>query len=137
MVKYPRRDEVWLVSLDPTQGSEIQKTRPCIVVSPDEANEHLRTVIIAPLTTTERAYPTRVNIRFRGKQGQVALDQIRTVDRQRLARKLSRVAAGTAHTVSSVLVKRIWKTEAIQHRTQFLPPLSPERREPRQHLQPR
>ncbi len=66
----PRRDEVWLVSLDPTQGSEIQKTRPCLVISPNEANEYLRTVIIAPMTTTERSYPTRVSITFQHRHGQ-------------------------------------------------------------------
>lgn len=105
MVNYPRRDEVWLVSLDPTLGAEIQKTRPCLVVSPDDANQYLRTVIVAPLTTTERRYPTRVSIRFQRKTGQVALDQVRAVARQRLIRKLGTVAANTAHTVSSVLVE--------------------------------
>lgn len=101
----PRRDEVWLVSLDPTQGSEIQKTRPCLIVSPDEANEYLRTVIIAPMTTTERPYPTRVGITFQSKRGQVALDQIRAVDRQRLVRRLGAVPAKTAQAVSSLLVE--------------------------------
>jgi mRNA interferase MazF len=105
LVNSPRRDEVWLVSLDPTQGSEIQKTRPCVVISPDEVNEYLRTVIIAPMTTTERPYPTRVNIMFQGKRGQVALDQIRAVDRQRLVRKLGTAPAKTARAVSSVLVE--------------------------------
>jgi mRNA-degrading endonuclease toxin of MazEF toxin-antitoxin module len=75
-VNPPRRDdEVWLVSLDPTQGSEIRKTRPCLVVSPNEANEYLRTVIIAPMTTTARPYPTLVGITFQSRRGQVALDQ--------------------------------------------------------------
>lgn len=101
----PRRDEVWLVSLDPTQGSEIQKTRPCLVVSPNEANEYLRTVIIAPMTTTERPYPTRIGITFQSRRGQVALDQIRAVDRQRLVRKLGTAPAKTAQAVSSVLVE--------------------------------
>ena len=101
----PRQDEVWLVSLDPTQGSEIQKTRPCLVVSPNEANEYLRTVIIAPMTTTERLYPTRVSITFRRKRGQVALDQIRAVDRQRLVRKLGAAPAQASRAVSSVLVE--------------------------------
>jgi len=104
-VKHPRQDEVWLVSLDPTQGSEIQKTRPCLVVSPDEVNEYLLTVIIAPMTTTERSYPTRVNIMFQSKRGQVALDQIRAVDRHRLVRRLGTVPAKTAQAVSSVLVE--------------------------------
>jgi mRNA interferase MazF len=104
-VNPPRQDEVWLVSLDPTQGSEIQKTRPCLVVSPNEANEYLRTVIIAPMTTTERPYPTRVSITFRRKRGQVALDQIRAVDRQRLIRKLGAAPVQAAQAVSSVLVE--------------------------------
>jgi mRNA interferase MazF len=98
-------DEVWLVSLDPTQGAEIQKTRPCLVVSPDESNRHLRTVIIAPLTTVERPYPTRVALNFQGKQGQVALGQLRAIDRQRLIRKLGRISPKTAAAVSGVLVE--------------------------------
>jgi len=101
----PRLDEVWLVSLDPTQGSEIQKTRPCLVISPEEANRFLRTVIIAPMTTAERPYPTRVALTFQGKRGQVALDQLRAVDRQRLVRKLGRVSSRTAEAVSTVLVE--------------------------------
>ena len=105
MVSQPRLDEVWLISLDPTQGSEIQKTRPCLVVSPDEINRHLRTVVIAPMTTSERPYPTRVTVTFQNKRGQVALDQIRAVDRQRLVRKLGSVSAKTAQVVSAVLVE--------------------------------
>ncbi|MBN1946024.1 MAG: type II toxin-antitoxin system PemK/MazF family toxin [Bradymonadales bacterium] len=83
-----RRFEVYLVNLDPTVGSEIRKSRPCVVVSPDEMNRHIRTVIIAPMTTGGRPYPTRVAIRFDGKDGQVVLDQIRTVDKARLVRRL-------------------------------------------------
>lgn len=101
----PRRDEVWLVLLDPTQGSEIQKTRPCLVVSPDEANAYLRTVIVAPMTRTERPYPTRTSIMFQGKLGQVALDQIRAVDQQRLVRKLGKASAKAAHAASLVLME--------------------------------
>ena len=101
----PRLDEIWLVSLDPTQGAEIQKTRPCVVVSPDESNRHLRTVIIAPMTTVARPYPTRVALTFQGKQGQVALDQLRAIDRQRLVRKLGRISPKTAASVSTVLVE--------------------------------
>jgi mRNA interferase MazF len=101
----PKLDEVWLASLDPTQGSEIQKTRPCMVVSPDEMNQRLRAVIIAPMTTAERPYPTRIGVRFQGKRGQVALDQIRAVDRQRLVQKLGSVSARTARDVSAVLVE--------------------------------
>jgi mRNA interferase MazF len=101
----PQRDEVWLVSLDPTHGVEIRKTRPCVVVSPDEANQYLQTVIVAPMTTVERPYPTRVSIRFQGKTGQVALDQLRAVDRRRLIRKLGVVAFNTAQAVSATLIE--------------------------------
>lgn len=101
----PQQDEVWLVKLDPTTGAEIQKTRPCLVVSPDEMNGYLRTVIVAPMTTTVRTYPTRVAVRFQGKHGQVALDQLRAVDHQRLTRKLGTVSPGTAHLVSATLVE--------------------------------
>lgn len=100
-----QRDEVWLVSLDPTRGSEIQKTRPCLIVSPDEMNQHLRTIIVAPMTTTERPYPTRVNLTFQGRHGQVAVDQLRAVDGQRLVRKLGKVSTKTAKAVSAVLVE--------------------------------
>lgn len=105
MVSFPRRDEVWLVTLDPTQGSGIRKTRPCLVVSPDEMNEPLHTVLVAPMTTTSRSYATRVDLTFRGKEGQVALDQMRAVDRQRLVRKLGTIKQKTAEGVSRVLVE--------------------------------
>jgi len=105
MVSYPRRDEVWLIALDPSRGSEIKKTRPCLVISPDEMNEPLQTVLVAPMTTTQRSYPTRVNLTFRNKTGQVALDQLRAVDRQRLVRKLGVISAKIAGEVSSVLVE--------------------------------
>ena len=101
----PQRDEVWLVALDPTQGVEIQKTRPCLVVSPDEMNRYLQTVIVAPMTTVARSYPTRVPLQFRGKRGQVALDQLRAVDRQRLMRKLGAVSGTTAQAVSARIVE--------------------------------
>jgi mRNA interferase MazF len=101
----PAQDEVWLVTLDPTQGAEIQKTRPCVIISPDEMNQHLRTVIVAPMTTVTRSYPTRISLRFQGKRGQVALDQLRALDRQRLVRKLGTVPASTARTVSVTLVE--------------------------------
>lgn len=97
------RFDVYLVNLDPTLGSEIKKTRPCLVVSPDEMNHHVRTVIIAPLTTAGQAYPTRVPCRFKGKKGQVVLDQIRTVDQSRLVKRLGRLDAGTAAAVLDVL----------------------------------
>ena len=101
----PHQDEVWLVNLDPTEGVEIQKTRPCLVVSPDETNESLLTVIIAPMTTTIRTYPTRVSVRFHGKSGQIALDQLRAVDKRRLIRKLGNVTAITAQSTSATLVE--------------------------------
>ena len=97
------RFEVFLINLDPTVGSEIKKTRPCLVVSPDEINHNIRTVIVAPLTTKGQPYPTRVRCRFRGKKGQVVLDQIRTVDRSRLIKKLGRISGKTAAAVLDVL----------------------------------
>src|SRR6266496_3398739 len=105
VVSSPRHAEVWLVSLDPMQGSEIQKTRPCLVVSPEEMNRHLRTVIIAPMTAAGRPYPTRVTVTFQKKRGQVALDQIRAVDRQRLVKRLGAVASETAQAIAAVLVE--------------------------------
>ena len=98
-----KRFEVYLINLDPTVGSEIKKTRPCLVVSPDEMNRHIRTVIVAPMTTKGRQYPTRVPCRFRGKAGQVVLDQIRTVDAGRMVRKLGRLDADTGAKVLAVL----------------------------------
>ena len=83
-----KRGEVWLCALDPTVGSEIQKTRPCVIVSPDELNDRLRTVIVAPMTTGSRAAPFRVAVTFQGKAGVVLVDQIRTVDRLRLIKRL-------------------------------------------------
>ena len=105
VVSEPRLDEVWLASLDPTRGSEMRKTRPCLVVSPDEMNRHLRTVIVAPMTTTERPYPTRVTVTFQGRRGQVAVDQLRAVDRQRLLKRLGKISPVAAQAVSSALVE--------------------------------
>ena len=93
------RGEVHLVRLDPTLGSEIQKTRPCVVVSPDELNQYLRTVIVAPMTTGGRVYPWRVPCRFQRRPGFVALDQLRTVDAERLLRPLGRLTPQTVTTV--------------------------------------
>jgi len=98
-----RRFEVYLVCLDPTMGSEIKKTRPCLVLSPDEMNRHIATVIVAPMTTTGRSYPTRVSCRFQGKTGQVVLDQIRTVDKMRLVKRLGRISPPTQKCVLDVL----------------------------------
>lgn len=95
MVTTPLRGDVYLVALDPTVGSEIQKSRPCVVVSPDELNRHLRTVLIAPMTTTSHTYPWRVACRFQAKSGHVALDQLRVVDAQRFVKRLGRLAAPT------------------------------------------
>ncbi len=86
-----KRFEVHLVNLDPTIGSEIKKTRPCVVVSPDEMNRYISTVIVAPMTTKGKAYPTRVKCKFEGKTGQVVLDQLRTVDKRRLVKRLGQV----------------------------------------------
>lgn len=97
------RFEVYLVNLDPSVGSEIHKTRPCLVVSPDEINHHLRTVIIAPMTTKGRSYPTRVFCRFKKKDGQVVLDQVRTVDQTQLFKKLGRLDSRTSADVLDVL----------------------------------
>lgn len=87
-----KRFDVFLVNLDPTIGSEIKKTRPCVVVSPDEMNRYIATVIIAPMTTKGRTYPTRVACQFQGKDGQIVLDQIRTIDKTRLVKKLGQIS---------------------------------------------
>ncbi len=97
------RFEIWLVGLDPTRGSEIQKTRPCVVVSPDEMNHHIATVIIAPMTTKGRRYPTRVPVIFQRKRGEIVLDQLRTVDGSRMIRKLGTLDDATAEAVIAVL----------------------------------
>lgn len=97
------RFDVYLVNLDPTVGREIKKTRPCVVVSPNEMNRFIRTVIIAPMTTKGTEYPTRVPCRFQGKHGQVVLDQIRTVDRERLFKKLGRLERRASATALNVL----------------------------------
>ena len=97
------RGEVYLIDLDPTRGGEIRKTRPCAVVSPDELNAHLRTCIVAPLTTGGHRYPFRIPCRFKGKSGHVVLDQIRTVDRDRLVRRLGQLAPQTLGRALDVL----------------------------------
>jgi len=98
-----KRFDVYLVSLDPTQGYEIQKTRPGLIISPDEMNRHIGTVIIAPMTTQGRDYPTRVLVTFQKKAGQIVLDQLRTVDKRRLIRRLGRIDQRTATKVLQVL----------------------------------
>lgn len=98
-----KRFEVYLVKLDPTVGSEIQKTRPSLVVSPDEMNRFLSTIIVAPMTTKGRPYPTRVPCKFKGKRGYVVLDQIRTVDKSRLLKRVGRIDSETQSAVLSLL----------------------------------
>ena len=97
------RGDVHLVRLDPTLGSEIRKTRPCLVVSPDELNQYLRTVIVAPMTTGGHAYPWRIACRFQNRSGFVVLDQLRTVDSERLVRRLGRVSIATTAAVLEAL----------------------------------
>jgi len=97
------RFDVFLVNLDPTMGREIKKTRPCLILSPDEMNKYISTVIVAPMTTKGRDYPSRVGCKFQGKSGQVVLDQIRTIDKQRLVRKLGKISSKTQMEVLSVL----------------------------------
>jgi mRNA interferase MazF len=100
-----RRFDVYLINLDPTVGSEIQKTRPCLVVSPDEMNRYIATVIVAPMTTKGRTYPTRVPCRFQGKDGQIVLDQLRTVDKVRLVKRLGRISASPRQAVLATLAE--------------------------------
>ena len=114
------RFEVYLIRLDPTQGREIRKTRPCLIISPDEMNQHIDTVIIAPLTPRltrpprmrrdaslpeSRLYPTRVPVRFKGKSGQIVLDQIRTVDKERLVKRMGRSDTTTQGHVLALLAE--------------------------------
>lgn len=100
-----KRFDVFLVNLDPTVGSEIQKTRPCIVISPNEMNQYIATVIIAPMTTKGRQYPTRVACQFQGKDGQIVLDQIRTVDKKRLVKKLGQISQDEQQMLLSILAE--------------------------------
>ncbi|MBI3959379.1 MAG: type II toxin-antitoxin system PemK/MazF family toxin [Chloroflexi bacterium] len=104
-----KRFDVYLVNLDPTIGSEIQKTRPCLVVSPDEMNRWIKTVIVAPMTTGGQSYPTRVACTFEGKEGQIVLDQMRTVDKSRLVRNLGRIGAKTQEDVLATLAEMFAK----------------------------
>jgi mRNA interferase MazF len=105
LVRRVIRFEVHRVALDPTRGSEIRKARPCVVVSPDEMNEWLRTVVVAPMTTTTKGYPSRVAVTFGGRSGEIALDQIRAVDKSRLIRRLGSIDNSTAQSVSNALVE--------------------------------
>ncbi len=98
-----QRGEIYLISLNPTRGREIRKTRPCVVVSPDELNSALTTFIVAPLTTGSHPYPFRVPCRFAGKDGHVVLDQVRTVDRQRLIRRLGKLSSAALTAALAIL----------------------------------
>ena len=98
-----QRGEVFLIDLNPTKGREIRKTRPCVVVSPDELNAHVRTFIVAPLTTGGHPYPFRIACRFAGRSGHLVLDQIRTVDHERLVKRLGKLAPQTLQQALTVL----------------------------------
>ena len=100
-----QRFEVFLVNLDPTIGHEIQKTRPCVVVSPNEMNRNIATVMIAPMTTKGRTYPTRVVCQFQGKEGQIILDQLRTVDKTRLVKKIGEISHPEQRIVLATLAE--------------------------------
>lgn len=95
--------EVYIINLDPTTGHEIRKTRPCLVISPDEMNRNIQTVIIAPMTTKSHDYPTRVKLTFQGKAGWIVLDQIRTVDKKRLVKRLGRISDNVIEKVKAVI----------------------------------
>ncbi len=105
LVKEYLRYEVYLVNLDPTIGSEIKKTRPCVIISPNEMNKNISTIIIAPLTSTQRNYPTRVNCQIQGKEGQIVLDQIRTVDKKRLIKKIDVIHKRTQLKLHKILAE--------------------------------
>lgn len=100
-----KRFDVYLVNLDPTVGVEIRKTRPCLVISPDEMNAYIQTVVLAPMTTKARDYPTRVSCRFEGKDAHIVLDQLRTVDKSRLIKRLGRITTSTQKQVLAVLAE--------------------------------
>ena len=98
-----QRFDIHLISFDPTKGSEIKKTRPCLVISPNEMNKHIKTVIIAPMTSTIKNYPTRITTTFQGKKGQIVLDQIRTVDKSRFIKNLGTISSSAKEKVVSTL----------------------------------
>lgn len=100
-----KRFDVYLVNLDPTVGSEIKKTRPCLIVSPDEMNTYIATVIVAPMTTQGRAYPTHIPCQFQGREGQIVLDKLRTVDKTRLVTHLGHITAATQRAVIAALLE--------------------------------
>jgi mRNA interferase MazF len=100
-----KRFDVYLINLDPTIGAEIQKTRPCLIISPDEMNSAIQTVIIAPMTTKSRNYPTRVSCRFEAKDAHIVVDQLRTVDKSRCIKRLGHISPATQKRVLSVLAE--------------------------------
>ncbi len=99
------RFEVYLVRLDPTEGHELRKTRPCLIISSDEMNHHIATVIVAPMTSKGRSYPTRIPVRFQRKTGEIVLDQIRTVDKNRLIKRLGKINEATGQKVLALLAE--------------------------------
>lgn len=98
-----QRFEVWLINLDPTIGNEIKKTRPCLIISPDEMNRNINTVIIAPMTTKGKRYPTRISCKFQKKDGWIVLDQLRTIDKTRLVSKIGTIDIPTSRAVIATL----------------------------------
>lgn len=105
MAMVVNRFDVFLVNLDPTIGSEIKKTRPCLIISPNEINHHISTIIVAPMTTKGQAYPTRVTCEFQGKEGQIVLDQIRTIDKTRLVKLLGQISEEEQKAVLDILAE--------------------------------
>jgi mRNA interferase MazF len=103
MAMVVNRFDVYLINLDPTVGSEIKKIRPCLIISPDEMNRHIRTVIVAPMTTAGKEYPTRISCTFKKKKGQIVIDQIRTIDKSRLIKRLGTIDPNTQLEVIAVL----------------------------------
>lgn len=103
MAMVVNRFDVYLINLDPTVGSEIKKIRPCLIISPDEMNRHIRTVIVAPMTTAGKEYPTRIPCTFKKKKGQIVIDQIRTIDKSRLIKRLGTIDPKTQLEVIAVL----------------------------------
>ena len=95
--------DVFLIALDPTVGHEIKKSRPCVILSPDEMNKHIATIIIAPMTSRSHPYPTRFHVTFRGKSGWIVLDQIRTVDKRRLIKHLGKIDHSTINSIKSAI----------------------------------
>jgi mRNA interferase MazF len=104
-----RQYEIYLVNLDPTMGHEIQKTRPCVIVSPDEMNKHIGTIIIAPMTTKSHKYPTRLKIDLQNKKGWIVLDQIRTIDKQRLIKKVGEIDKNNVVKIKEIIMEMLVK----------------------------